>query len=301
MAGVRARGLVASGRPGPGLATGPARAAGHRRGRDLARDQRRHRDRGASQPTGVALLGAVAAMVSGLAVTEDDRRAAALTFLVLPFVASAAVATGAALSMHRLAADAVFVGIVFAATTLRRRGPRWSAAGFLSFMAYFFSQFLQVRPEQVPWLALAVTIGVAVAALLRLVVLPEQPERALRRLVRALEGQTAMLLDAAVDVLGDPRFPQRLRRRVITASGDLNRVALMVEQQLGMASTRETEPAGGSESLRDRVFLLEVAAAHTVSAVRGAVREGLPDDERTERWRASSPPSAGRSAAVAHR
>jgi uncharacterized membrane protein YgaE (UPF0421/DUF939 family) len=235
----------------------------------------------AAQQTGVALLGAVVAMISGLSVTEDDRRSAGLTFLLLPFVGSASVALGAALSMHRFVADAVFVGIVFAATSLRRRGPRWSAAGFLAFMTYFFSQFLHAVPAQVPWLALAATIGVAVAALLRLVVLPERPERTLRHLLRALEGQAATLLDAAVDVLEAPQLPQRLRRRVIAASGDLNRVALMVEQQLGVTPKDDKQPGHGADSVRDRVFMLEVAAAHTVSAVRAAVREGLPEAERT--------------------
>lgn len=215
-------------------------------------------------------------MVSGLSVSEDDRRKAALTFLILPFLASGSVALGAVLSPHRILADSVFVLIVFAATTLRRRGPRWSAGGFLAFMTFFFSQFLHAVPQQVPWLALSATIGVTVAAALRLVVLPERPDRALRRLLQALEGQTGALLDAAIDVLRTPEVPPRIRRRAVAASGDLNRVALLVEEQLGIGPPDETE------SLRDRVFMLEVAAAHTVSAVRAAVREGLSEDERAD-------------------
>ena len=234
----------------------------------------------AGQATGVALLGAVVAMVSGLSVTEDDRRQAGLTFLTLPFIGAVSVAVGASLSTHRFVADAVFVVIVFAATGLRRRGPRWSAGGFLAFMTYFFSQFLHALPAQVPWLALSATVGVAVAALLRLVLLPERPQSTLRHLLQALNGQTATLLDAAVQVLEAPDLPARLRRRVVAASGDLNRVALLVEQQLGVGVRgRESEAGRGRqpkvEPLRDGVFMLEVAAAHTVSAVRAAVREGL--------------------------
>ncbi|HSP38328.1 MAG TPA: FUSC family protein [Frankiaceae bacterium] len=234
----------------------------------------------AHQTNGVALLGAVVAMISGLSVTEVERREAGLTFLLLPFIAAASVAVGAALSTHRFVADAVFVVIVFAATSLRRRGPRWSAAGFLAFMTYFFSQFLHALPAQVPWLALAATIGVSVAAFLRLVLLPERPEGALRHLVQALEGQAAALLDAAVDVLQTRDVSARLRRRVLTASGDLNRVALLVEEQLGVAPDAENPPADAGEPLRDRVFMLEVAAAHTVASVRSAVREGLSAEER---------------------
>jgi uncharacterized membrane protein YccC len=238
----------------------------------------------AGQATGVALLGTVVAMVSGLSVTEDDRREAALTFLLLPFLGAASVALGASLSTHRFVADAVFVVIVFAATGLRRRGPRWSAGGFLAFMTYFFSQFLHALPAQVPWLALSATIGVAVAAVLRLVVLPERPQSTLRHLLQALNGQTAALLDAAVAVLEAPDLPNRLRRRVVAASGDLNRVALLVEQQLGVApesapaDRADGQPSG--EPLRDGVFMVEVAAAHTVSAVRAAVREGLSTSDR---------------------
>lgn len=236
----------------------------------------------ASQPIGVPLLGAVVAMVSGLSVTEDDRREAAWTFALLPPVAAGTVALGAVLSPQRLVADAVFVVIVFLATALRRRGPRWSAGAFLAFMAYFFSQFLHATPAQVPWLALTATVGVAVAALLRLVVFPERPDSALRQLVQALEGQAAVLLDTAAAVLGRPEVPPRLRRRVLAASSDLNRVALLVEEQLGP----EPEPAhpddGAADSLRDRVFLLEVAGAHVVSAMRAAVREQLGEPDRDE-------------------
>ncbi|MDQ1633879.1 MAG: hypothetical protein QOJ32_688 [Frankiaceae bacterium] len=250
----------------------------------------------ASQPIGVPLLGAVVAMVAGLSVTEADRRAAAWTFLLLPPIAAGSVALGAALSTQRLAADAVFVVIVFLATALRRRGPRWSACSFLAFMAYFFSQFLHAVPPQVPWLALTATVGVAVAALLRLVVFPERPQSALRQLVRAMEGQAAVLLDTSAAVLGRPEVPPRLRRRVLAASSDLNRVALLVEEQL------DPEPAGDvadpspadpdprdpadperrGDSLRDRVFLLEVAGAHVVSAIRGGVREGLGEADRAD-------------------
>jgi uncharacterized membrane protein YccC len=236
----------------------------------------------ASQPTGVALLGAVVAMFCGLSVIDDERREQALTFALLPFMAAASVALGAALSTHRFVADAVFVVVVFAAISLRRRGPRWSAAGFVAFMTYFFSQFLHATPSQVPWLALAATIGVAVAAVIRLLVLPERPDRTLRHLIQALEGQAAAMLDAAVDVLESPRVPNRLRRRALAASGDLNRVALLVEEQLGVAPDSEKPALPGSAGLRDRVFMLEVAAAHTVSAVRAAVREGLPAPERAD-------------------
>lgn len=255
----------------------------------------------ASQPLGVPLLGAVVAMVSGLSVTEDDRRDAAKTFAVLPFTAAATVALGAALSTHRLVADGVFVVIVFFATALRRRGPRYSAGAFLAFMAYFFSQFLHAMPAQVPWLALTATVGVGVAALLRLVVFPERPERALRQLVQAMEGQAAVLLDTAAAVLGRPDVPPRLRHRVLTASSDLNRVALLVEEQLGPEPTPDADTPDSdtrtsdtrtsdtrnsdtrdTDSLRDRVFLLEVAGSHVVSAVRGAVREGLGEADRAD-------------------
>ena len=198
---------------------------------------------------------------------------------MLPFLAAASVAVGASLSTHRFIADAVFVVIVFAATSLRRRGPRWSAGGFLRVHERLLAQFLHATPAQVHAFVLSATIGVAVAALLPLVVLPEHPQSTLRHLLQAMNGQTAALLDAAVAVLEAPNVPYRIRRRVNGASGDLNRVALLVEQRLGVASRNRVQRTPRGTAARGtapgRRVHGQVAAAHTVSALPAAVREGL--------------------------
>ena len=87
----------------------------------------------------------------------DLPRRRATTLLMLG-PAAVAVTAGTLLAPHRLVADVVFVGVTMAAVYVRRFGPRGFALGMAGFMPYFFTQFLQARPAELPWLLVAAVV-----------------------------------------------------------------------------------------------------------------------------------------------
>ena len=87
------------------------------------------------------------------------------------------------------------------AVWVRRYGPRGFALGMAAFMPFFFTQFLKVAPAQVPWLLIAVVVGVSSTLLLRGVVFAERPARTLRRMVTAFRARAHALVGEIDDVL----------------------------------------------------------------------------------------------------
>ncbi|MFZ0876853.1 MAG: hypothetical protein WAN20_20370, partial [Pseudonocardiaceae bacterium] len=122
------------------------------------------------QPVTAVLLGVIVSMVAAIAVNDPEPGAQRLTTALLPVPAAAAVSLGTLLSGHRIAADVVFVAIMMVAVYVRRFGSRATALGQVAFQSYFFTQFLGARPEQLPWLVLALIVGTACTLVLRGVV-----------------------------------------------------------------------------------------------------------------------------------
>jgi small-conductance mechanosensitive channel len=77
--------------------------------------------RATGQPGTVALLGVLITMVSGPAVNGPDPRQQKITMGLFPLLAALAIVAGAAAGARRLAADIVFVVVVFAARCRRLR------------------------------------------------------------------------------------------------------------------------------------------------------------------------------------
>ncbi|PQM44031.1 hypothetical protein C1Y40_05810 [Mycobacterium talmoniae] len=144
------------------------------------------------QPLTVALLGAVIAMVSARSVNDPDPRQQRITLALLPLPAAAAITAAAVLAPHRVAADAVFVVIIFAAVYIRRFGGRGVALGMVAFMAYFFTLFFRAGTAELPWLIVAVAVGTLCSFVMSSYVLPDRPERVLRRTVASLRARMAV-------------------------------------------------------------------------------------------------------------
>lgn len=239
------------------------------------------------EPATVLLFAGVLAMVANIAVNEPDlRRRRVSTALMLP-PAAASTVVGSLLSPYRIVAAAVFVAIMVAAVWVRRYGSRGFALGMAAFMPYFFTQFLQTRPAQVPWLLVAVTCGLGATFLVRGVVFAERPERTLRRLVAAFRARAHALLDTVDDVLAglDPATAADLDddaraavvERMRRARLRLNETALLVEDQLEQVTAGRVWPGLGNDVLALRVFDAELALERLSVAVRrlaDAVAEG---------------------------
>lgn len=245
-----------------------------------------------TEPVTVLLFAGVVAMISNLAVNEPELARLRATTALMAVPAVVATVAGTLLSPYRIVADVVFVLVMVAAVYVRKYGPRGFALGQIAFMAFFFTQFLKVQPAQLPWLVVAVLIGLGSTLLLRGVVFAERRERTLRRLVAAFRARAHALVLAVDAVLGelaevagsphdvDDAVVERMRR----ARKRLNDVALQVEDQLEQIPARRVWPGLDNATLALRVFDAELALERLSVSVRRVVRppEGDEGDQRPD-------------------
>ncbi|PZS13467.1 MAG: FUSC family protein, partial [Pseudonocardiales bacterium] len=174
--------------------------------------------------------------------------------------------------------DAVFVVIMMAAVYVRRFGPRGTALGMVAFISYFFALFLHATLGQLPALAVAVIIGVACSLLMRTIVVRDQPERELVRLLRAFHARLSAVVGAAAEGLVDGSLTPRSRRRLQQLLTRLNDTALMVEDRIDDAAT--SKPAlqvFDAELATERLAGLTVLVLDLHPAAPAADRHRLAD------------------------
>jgi hypothetical protein len=252
----------------------------------------------AGEPVTIVLFAGVLAMISNLAVNETTIRRQRITtaLMVLPALASTVV--GTLLASHRVVADVVFVAVMVAAVYVRRFGPRGFALGMGAFMPFFFTQFLQAKPAQLPALGVAVVVGLGSTLLLRSVVFSERPERTLRRLVDAFRARAHELVLRVDDVLaategavegGSPpglaagaeheQVGETVLERLYRARRRLNETALLVEDQLERTPAERVWPGLDNDLLALRVVDTELGLERLGVAVRRLARTGAPGGE----------------------
>ena len=236
------------------------------------------------QPVTLLIFAAVLAMISNLAVNEPDlsRRRATTALMILP--AAVAVTAGTLLAPHRLVADVVFVAVTMAAVYVRRFGPRGFALGMAGFMPYFFTQFLQARPAELPWLLVAAVTGLGATLLLRGYVFAERDDRTLARLLRAFRAHVHGLVVATAALLAAAGGPAD---RVESALHDtrrrrtrLNRTALLVADRLDRLAPEGSGAEGSDRADPDgpgqRVLDVELAAERLAISTRRLATVGGP-------------------------
>ncbi|MFD1966425.1 FUSC family protein [Pseudonocardia alni] len=239
------------------------------------------------QPITIVLFSVVLAMISNLAVNENDlrRRRVTTALMVVPAAASATVS--ALLSTNRVAADVVFVLVMMVAVAVRRYGPRGVALGMAAFMPFFFVQFLHAGPGELPFLLAGVVIGIGSTFLLRCLVFTRRSEAVLDALFRAFEARLHALLLTAVEAVenadGEPDLDPLVR-----AQARLNETALLVTDRLDDTdSGTDTGPdavAGPVAGLRQWIIDSELAAERVAMSVRRSVEhhDPIPDGDRAE-------------------
>jgi hypothetical protein len=152
-------------------------------------------------PSTAVLLGAAAGMFCATSMrtgTPAERGRHILLYLPV-IVVSLTAAT--LLAPYRLAGDVVFVGVIFAAVYVRRFGQFGFGLGMGGFMAYFFATFLRARPDVLPELYLAVSVGLSCCAVVALVILRDSPERTLRRTTESIRAQLVRLVEELIDLV----------------------------------------------------------------------------------------------------
>lgn len=216
------------------------------------------------QPPELPLVGGAMAMFSVLTVNDSTQREQKITALLLPLPAMLSMAAGALLSPWRFVGDGVFVVIIFAAVYVRRFGPRAFALGMLAFVAYFIGTLVKPALGALPWLFAAICVGVACSFLMRHVILPERPRRALKRMLRAVLALTGRTLDDVirslasgdVETLHHGLLRQRLER--------LNDAAISTESQVEKVLPDGDQPNPSRTRLALAVLDLELRAERVV-------------------------------------
>jgi uncharacterized membrane protein YccC len=213
------------------------------------------------QPVPMTMIGAVVAINGAMGVNETERGAQLLTFALLPLPVIAALVLSITTQSAPLVHGLLFLVVIFVAVYVRRFGTRYFPLGMVAFMGYFFAMFLKPQMTQLPALVVAVVVGAAAAAVLKLLVLRDDPEGILERGRRTLRAQVHGLLHAVRDVAEHPESESR-RRRLHNHSVRLNETALMLENTIGRL---EALPESRRELLRQRVLDVELAAENMVT------------------------------------
>jgi uncharacterized membrane protein YccC len=227
--------------------------------------------RATGQPLTVALLGVVITMIAARSVNEPDPRRQRITMALLPVPAALSITAAALLATHKIAADVVFVAIVFGAVYARRFGPRGRALGMVAFMAYFFTLYLRASPSELPWMIGAVVVGTLCTFVMSTYVMPDRPERVLRATIRALRARMAIVVDTTAEVVRTGRLDERRRRHMRARTIRLNETALMVQSQIEDKADPAMLWAGvTAEQLAPWLFDAELAIEWVATAGRRA-------------------------------
>jgi Fusaric acid resistance protein-like len=232
--------------------------------------------RATGQPLTVALLGVVITMIAARSVNEPDPRQQRITMALLPLPGALSITAATLLAPHPIAADAVFVAVVFGAVYIRRFGTRGKALGMVAFMAYFMTLYLRAGISELQWLVGAVVVGTLCTFLASTYVLPDRPERVLRSTIRALRARMAIVIDTTADAVRIGRLDERRRRRIRTRTIRLNETALMVQGQIEDKATPAMLWRGITpEQLAPWLFDAELAIEWVATAGRRAASENL--------------------------
>ena len=202
------------------------------------------------------VLGFATAMFLAAMVPEGDTRSK-LTTMLLGGIGAAAATTISSTFITMPAASVVVLPIVMLVLSwLGTRGPRFMAVALVSLMAYIITLVSHESLETVPQRLLVLAVAVAIAALVRCVLMPERPEAELEHLRQAVRNGIAKALGriaAAVSSGGwTPQGRAMLRRDI----DRLDEVVLLAQRT--PCVPRRTVPGTG----------LAVAAALGGSACR---------------------------------
>ncbi|MFE9886208.1 FUSC family protein [Streptomyces scopuliridis] len=208
--------------------------------------------------TGVTYLvaGAMTAMVSTFAIKEKQVRGQAVTLALGLPVALAAMSLGAMFSTRVIAGDALFIALIFAAAYSRRFGERGTALGLIGFQIYFVALFVGARAAGLPVLWATLAVAFACSAIVRFAVVPETPQRVLKRLRDAFRARLAQVVTSQIELLdAAPEHLDKVLDDLRRRTARLHDAALMIQGRL----EEGTRDAATAALLQRRVADAEIA------------------------------------------
>lgn len=219
------------------------------------------------------------ALFTGATVRDRTPRQRAVTMALAVGAAFAAIAVASLLAADELASGLAITVVAFAATYGAQWGPRWGALGLIGLIAFLIGLVTREPPETLPLRLLVLCLAVASTALIRLLLLPEDPGSELNRLRRDIRLGMSRVLGAIEAGLSRGAWNRPALRRV---QRQLERLtAMMLMAQTRVAAMASPPPGLGLHLLDVELATERVArlAHHNLGpgADRGALCATLAD------------------------
>jgi uncharacterized membrane protein YccC len=226
-------------------------------------------------PTTALLFGAICAMSCSTSMRTGGTRERGVHILLYAPVMGAALTVATLLSPYPIAADAVFVAVLFAAVYAQRFGQFGAGLGTGGFMAYFFALFLRSTPAGLPLMYLAVVVGLACCAVMALLVFRETPASTLRRATVSIRAQVARLIEELATLLDDDaRVTDGVPRPVARQAMRMHETMLQIEDN---ADLLDLDPQW-QRQLMDAELSADRLARTTVRALASNLDAGARAD-----------------------
>jgi uncharacterized membrane protein YccC len=238
-------------------------------------------------PMAMVVMGTVGSLFGTVAIRDPTPGKQRTTLLLTPIPAALAFTVSTVLAPSRAAGDAGFLIVIVAAAYARRFGPRAAALGMLAFFGYFAGILLHLPLAQAPYQFLALVIGAVSAFVVRFGILPDRPERTLRRVLASFYRRIGQILDEIDQAVAAGGWDDARRRRVRRRVTQLNETALAAEGQIEALDPDRLAPASQRSVLGSRLFDLEIIVGWLAREARLALP---PQAERSEIRRALDDP-----------
>lgn len=220
----------------------------------------------------LVLAGIVVGIMAAARVYDDTLRGQRITMLLAIPVTLLVIGAGS-LAASRLRLDELlFCFVVFCATFARRYGPRGSLLGSLAFMSFFFSLFAHAGESDFVLSSLSIVIGVAIAYIVRFVIVRDRPERLLDGMLGAFRARAATILESLARMADATRDGRWRSHRLRVSLAHLNDAALALEDE---AEVRRHRSAAADQWALD-IFDVELAVETVADGVASARRSGAP-------------------------
>ncbi|MFC5799061.1 FUSC family protein [Streptomyces formicae] len=152
-------------------------------------------------PVPFMVVAAATALVWSFVLTAPTLRAQAIAHTLGWPVALSAATAAVLLAPNRVAADVVFVVLIFISVYIRRFGTLGTALGMNAFQLYFIAQLVPLRVGQLPLMWGAITVAFVCGAVVRFGLLRSPPGRTLGRLRRSVRACLVEVVDNLLALL----------------------------------------------------------------------------------------------------
>lgn len=171
----------------------------------------------------VAILAGILGVMSNVLVNDDteDEQKVTTGLLILSSAVSVTAATSLSLVGDHLP-DLAILSVVFLIFYLQRFGIRYFSLAMVSFISFYFSSLLHVQFGQLPWIYVAILVGVSVAYFYHFILFKNRPEHTLKRSMHSFHMQINLTFDLMIEMIHDfetdKQRIQRLQRNIAKSS-----------------------------------------------------------------------------------